>query len=357
MSGGVATAYQGNTEHEDWFSIVRERFDPTFLDYLDEVLATRYLPISQDIPVDRRKRIADLRRKSARPVPQGLSVENVTARTRHGDILLRITRPIGVTATPCILYYHGGGWVYGSPEQSAEDAYFYASRTGAAVIAPYYRLAPEHPFPAAFLDAQASLIWAYDNARELDIDRNRIVVLGDSAGGNLAAAVALAERDKRGVPLRLQVLNYPALGLDFQTSSYLRNADAPILSRDEMVYFWQSYLGQMPESHRNPYAIPLSAKNFDGLPPAHIVAGYFDPLHDDGAAYARQLEAAGVRVTFEVAHRLPHGFLRATASKDVQTIALGIVRAIKESLSNDGVHGTPEAAARVPVRAVSAPIL
>ena len=304
--------------------------DPTFVPYLEEAVAGRLVPLHEENVVERRARMAELRRRSAPPLPDDVRVETRAAAAAGRRLDVRLYRPAGGDGPrPCILYIHGGGWMYGSPEQSDVTCVRFCQHTGAVVASPRYRLAPEHSFPAAFEDCLAVLDWIAEGGAAPAVDAARIAVTGESSGGNLAAALALAARDRGGPAIRLQVLNYPALGTDFATTSYRENAAAPILSRDEMMYFWKAYLGDGLDSGDS-RAVPLKAEDFSNLPPAHIVTAEYDPLRDDGSLYAEKLKAAGAPVVLHNAPRLPHGFMRAwSASADAGSLAEGMCRAFR----------------------------
>ncbi len=226
--------------------------------------------------------------------------------------------------------------MYGSPEQSEGTCARLCRETGAAVVALRYRLAPEDPFPAGFEDCDAALLWVAAAGRGSGLDGSRIAVTGESSGGNLAAALAIRARDRGGPAIHLQVLNYPALGTDFETRSYRENAAAPILSGAEMRYFWRAYLGG-DMGLRDPRAVPLVAADLSDLPPAHITTAEYDPLRDDGIRYAERLRDAGVPVVLRNAPRLTHGFMRAwSVSEDVQALAGAMVGAFRCGLGTDG---------------------
>lgn len=250
-----------------------------------------------------------------RPHPPGLVVTDGTVPGPAGDIPVRVYRPGGNVALPGILYLHGGGWVLGSIDTHDSITADLSDRTGAVVVSVDYRLAPENPFPAAVDDGYAALCHVAANAGSLGIDPDRIAVAGDSAGANLAAAIALMARDRDGPQLCGQALVYPALGTDFDLPSYRENAEAPMLTREAMIAYWGHYLAGDPAA-ADPYAAPLKAASLAGLPPAFITTAYYDPLRDDGERYAERLQASGVPVELRCAGRLVHGHLRARYISD-----------------------------------------
>jgi acetyl esterase len=176
------------------------------------------------------------------------------------------------------------------------------------VAAVNYQKAPEHKFPTPLDDCYAATRWVFDNAGQIGVDPTRIGVVGDSAGGNLAAAVTLRARDENGPKLAYQVLVYPAVQYGWDTPSALANAEGFLLQRASMEYFWKHYV-RSPNDGKNPYCSPLAAEDHSGLPPALIVSAEFDPLCDDGRNYANKLENAGVPVKFRLYEGMIHGFL------------------------------------------------
>jgi acetyl esterase len=205
------------------------------------------------------------------------------------------------------VYFHGGGWVIGDLESHDAGCRALANTTGAVVLAVDYRLAPEHPFPAALEDCLAATSWAASHAGELDVDPARLVVMGDSAGGNLAAAVPLMARAAGGPAIALQVGLYPVLSADFDSSSYRDNAEGFFLTREAMRWFWDQYVPHESD-RRNPLAAPLEEPDLSGLPPSHIVTAEHDPLRDEGEAYANRLRQAGVASSNTRYGGLFHGF-------------------------------------------------
>lgn len=228
----------------------------------------------------------------------------------HGThIRVRIYRPAGVLGhLPAVINFHGGGWVQGNPEQSEWAASRIAVRVGAVVFSVAYRLAPEHPYPAAVDDCWAATKWVHDQAAELGVDPDHITVMGDSAGGNLAAVVALLARDAGAPVLRRQVLVYPGTEMYDKWPSEIRNADAPVLTSRNMRAYTRIYLGEEfgTEDFR---ASPIRAESHAGVAPALIQTAEFDPLLDNGAKYAERLRAEGIDVQYTEYAGSIHGFL------------------------------------------------
>lgn len=242
-------------------------------------------------------------------VPGIARKQDMTVPGPEGDIPVRQYVPQEADdQSPCLLYFHGGGWVTGSLDSIDATCQHLAATTDCTLISVDYRLAPEHPYPAAFDDCYAVTSYVSEHPDEFGIDPDRIAVAGSSAGGNLAAAVALAARDRGGPELAHQVLVYPALARQFDTESYRQNKTGYILGRNEMQRFWSLYL-QSEDHDTDPYAVPLQASSLEELPPATIITAGYDPLRDDGYAYAEALEAAGVPVRHEHFPAMIHGFV------------------------------------------------
>ena len=216
---------------------------------------------------------------------------------------------------PVLIYYHGGGWVIGSPETHQREACYYAAQADAIVLVPDYRLAPEHPFPAAAEDSYGVLEWVAANATRLGADGNRIAVGGDSAGGNLSAVVSQMARDRNGPPLVYQLLVYPATRMGAATASYRDCGEGYFLTTTAMNWFFDQYLSQ-PQDWDNPLASPLLAENLSDLPPALVMTAGYDPLRDEGAAYADRLSAAGVPVEYICYRDQIHGFVSMAGAID-----------------------------------------
>lgn len=197
-----------------------------------------------------------------------------------------------------MLFAHGGGWCLGSLALYDRPCQALANATGRVILSVDYRLAPEYPFPRPLEDVYQALCWVAQQAPQLGIDAQRLAVGGDSAGGNLAAAVALLARDRGGPHIERQLLLYPALSREMATTSYREFAEGHFLTRNAMVFCWQQYLAQ----RRDPGAEPLHAATLRGLPPATILSCEYDPLRDEAEQYAQRLREAGVPVRCE---RLP----------------------------------------------------
>jgi acetyl esterase len=261
----------------------------------------------------------------SRPRAAGPEVASVHDRLIPGpgvDLPVRIYTPAGVGPFPILVWFHGGGWVVGDLDTADPTARHLTVGAGCVVISVDYRLAPETKFPEPADDCYAAAIWAAQHAAQLNGDAERIAVGGDSAGGNLAAAVALMARDRGGPALVMQLLVYPVTAANFDTSSYQRNGAGYNLTRDGMQWYWHHYL-QNPADASNPYAAPLVAHNLKGLPPALVITAEYDPLCDEGEAYARRLHAAGIPTTCSRYDGMIHGFLgmAAVLDKGKQAIA------------------------------------
>ncbi|MET0931775.1 MAG: alpha/beta hydrolase [Aeromicrobium sp.] len=236
-----------------------------------------------------------------------------------------------INPLPCVVNFHGGGWVQGNPEQSAWLASRIAVRNRVVVISPSYRLAPEDVFPAGLEDCWSSVAWIVEHADGLGIDIERIAVMGDSAGGNLAAVVALMARDAGAPTLRAQVLIYPGVEMYDRWPSEDRNAEAPVLTSKNMRAFGRLYLGEQygTEDFR---ASPIRAASHAGLPKALIVTAEHDPLLDNGARYRDALSEAGVPVRYAEYTGAIHGFMSlpgvVPVAKDALDDIVGFLREV-----------------------------
>jgi Esterase/lipase len=207
---------------------------------------------------------------------------------------------------PTLVYYHGGGWVIGDLDSHDETCRVLASEADCLVVSVDYRRSPEHKFPTPLEDCYTAFEWVFENAESMQIDTDSVLIGGDSAGGNLAAAVALLARDNEGPEIARQVLIYPVTDYGFDTPSYEENGDGGLLSRADMEWFWDHYLRDEIDG-KNPYASPLQARRLEGLPPTIVITCGLDPLRDEGATYAKRLEEAGVPVTYHNYEDCIHG--------------------------------------------------
>lgn len=240
-------------------------------------------------------------------ITQGIDITNRFIPGPTADLLVRIYKPKGINLKNGLVYFHGGGWSYFSVDMYDAQLSSLASLTDSIIVSVNYQKSPEHKFPIPHDDCFAGMKWTFDNAESLGIDRNKIGIAGDSAGGNLAAGVALRNRDEKSFPIAYQLLIYPCLGLDFDTNSYKHNAVGYGLSKRTMSWLWSLYLNGKPD-HENPYAVPLSSNSYSNLPPAIVITAEFDVLRDDGAQYAEKLQKDGVKVIYRDYPGMIHGF-------------------------------------------------
>ncbi|NQW21944.1 MAG: alpha/beta hydrolase [SAR202 cluster bacterium] len=252
-----------------------------------------------------------------RPRSPGAEVAKVEDRTIPGpdsDVSVRIYTPEGDGPFPILAWFHGGGWVVGDLESADGAARNMCAGGQCVVISVDYRLAPDTKFPGPAEDCWAATTWAVNNAASINGDPTRLAVGGDSAGGNLAAAMALMAADRGGPEIALQLLVYPVTDLDYNTVSYGDNAEGYSLTKVTMQYYWDQYIDA--EHAANPYAVPMRAKSLAGQPPALVITAEFDPLRDEGEAYAKRLQEAGVATTSTRYDGVIHGFFSMGAFVD-----------------------------------------
>ncbi|MGW4896042.1 alpha/beta hydrolase [Kitasatospora sp. NPDC004240] len=263
--------------------------------------------------------LADIQAAGGDPEPVG-AVEEYELPGPGGALTLRLYRPQDDPAgdrepLPALLYLFGGGWALGSLETGDAICRALTNAAGCVTAAVGYRLAPEHPFPAAVHDCHAAARWLAEHADGLGIDPGRLAVGGDSAGGNLAAALTLLARDGDGPAIRHQLLVYPNTDHRADTPS-LREHDDPLLfNRRSVAWYWGHYLAD-PADGDDPLASPLRAPDLGGLPPATVITAEYDPLRDEGERYAEALRAAGVPVEHRRYHGVPHGFFAMAGALD-----------------------------------------
>ena len=248
------------------------------------------------------------------------AVEDRTIPGPAGEIPVRVYRPSAATGLPVLVYLHGGGWVICDLETHDPTCRAISNGAGCVVVSVDYRLAPEHKFPAAADDAYAATAWVAQHAQELGADASRVAIGGDSAGGNLTAAVALMARERAGPPLSFQVLIYPVLDLASESASRKENGEGYFLTAAGMTWYEEQYLRDDAD-RKNVLASPLLADDLAGLPPALVVTAEYDPLRDEGEAYGRRLNEAGVPATVSRYDGMFHGFLAFAGALDDATRA------------------------------------
>ncbi len=305
--------------------------DPQMQAVLHELRALEPKPIAtlsaedareQPTPADAVKRLLKKQNRSTDPAPVA-DVDDRKIPGKDAQIPVRIYTPNGQGPFPVIVYYHGGGWVIATNDVYDSSARALTNAADAVLISVEYRKGPEHRFPAAHEDAYAAYLWALAHAAEINGDPKRVAVAGESAGGNLAAGVALLARE-RGQQLPVhQLLVYPVAGHDFTTPSYQENADAMPLNKAAMPWFFEKYLNN-PADAKNPLISLVQAKDLRGLPPATVITAEIDPLRSEGKRYAERLREAGVPVTYKNYEGVTHEFfgMGAVVDKAKQAVAL-----------------------------------
>lgn len=308
--------------------------DVATANFLQQLAAAGGKPLHECTPEEARalgSALADL----AGPAPEMARVEEHLVEAADGVVPVRVLVPLE-PARGVIVYYHGGGWVLGTINEYDTMARKLAERTSCAVVLVEYRLAPEHRYPTAVDDSYAALEWT---GRRLSSIAGRedvpLIVAGDSAGGNLAAVMALRARDRGGPPIALQVLIYPVTDADFDRSSYTDAENQLLLTREAMIWFWDHYL---PDASRRiePDASPLRAFDVGGLPQAVVLTAEHDVLRDEGEAYAERLAAAGVPVDFKRYAGQMHGFFTMLFLPGSERGYQQVVKAVRACLARLG---------------------
>lgn len=277
-----------------------------------DLLVQRGVPPTHTLtPADARKFYRE-RRAVTQPDPGEVAeVRELQADGPHGPIPLRLYRPLGAAASavlPVLVYYHGGGWTIGDLDTHDTLCRELCNGSGCAVVAVDYRMGPEHRFPAAVDDVLAAMRWVRREAAALGVDPARLAVGGDSAGGNLAAVVAIAARDAGDLPIAYQLLIYPATDMRRVHPSHVSNGQGYVLTSDTIGYFHDHYIVDAAQD-LDWRASPLLREDLAGLPPALLLTAGYDPLRDEGLDYARALTAAGNRTSYVCFERQIHGFI------------------------------------------------
>jgi acetyl esterase len=312
--------------------------DPQARAYLDEV-ATLGFAAPRAIAVDQWRAQAPIRAAHFNIQPQPVAkVENRTIPGPDGEIPIRVFVPDSSSPLPILVYYHGGGWVIGSVDGSENLCRAMANLTPCIVVSVDYRLAPETRFPGGLEDCYTATAWVVEHGAELGGDPTRLAVTGDSAGGNLACAVSLLARDRGGPKISYQLLVYPVSDSNFETDSYLENAEGYGLTRDGMQYFWELY-ARDDADRANPLAAVLQA-DLAGLPPALVITAECDVLRSEGDALAEKLKAAGVQVEHAYYPGQIHGFFNVgTMMKTGDAAVEAAMRSLAAALEPQAVPG------------------
>ncbi len=271
-------------------------------------------PLSSMSAVQARQALLTMRELAGSPEPVG-KVEDRKLPESAGNVTVRIYTPLGNGPFPILVYFHGGGFVTGGLNSLDAPCRALVNKIGCLVVSVDYRLAPEHPFPAAVDDAYAATRWGADHAEEIGGDATRLAVGGDSAGGTLAAVVALMARSRGTPKLLYQALLYPNTDASMSSASILENGQGYGLDKDTLVWFYNHYVPHDAD-RKNPHLSPLWAQDLTGLPPALVITAEFDPLRDEGERYAARLKEAGVPVESTRYDGMIHGFFQMAGALD-----------------------------------------
>jgi acetyl esterase len=316
---------------QDVTIMTQRDIDPGMLNFYD-ALSKQTPPEAVTWPLNRqRKAWEDVCRMFRAPRPAGIAVEDIDVDGVH----CRIYCPAANGPKPGLIYFHGGGWVLGSCETHDDICAEMAAGADVAVVMVDYRLAPEHRHPAQLEDSLKVLGWMRRGVP--GIDPHNIVAGGDSAGGQMTVGLCLELRSLGEPQPQGQVLIYPGLSVDFDGPSYVRNAEAPCLTRDDMIYYLESFLGPKGNPNwRDPRAVPLLATDLRGLPPAFVSVAAHDPLCDDGIIFAERLNAAGIPVMLREEPKLAHSFMRARHQSAPAMEGFQAIIAALRSLAHSG---------------------
>ena len=281
--------------------------DPQAKTLLDQIASVNGPKLHTLSAPDARRVTGSMFQAPPEKIEKVFKIENRKIPGPAGSIPIRVYTPEGPGPFPVLVFFHGGGWVICDLDSHDAPCRQLTNKAGCVTVSVDYRLAPEHKFPAGVEDCFAATKWVAENAKELNVDANRLAVGGDSAGGNLSAVISQLARDASGPKIALQLLIYPATEAELDTQSHKTFTDY-FLTRDDILWFWAHYL-RGPADRKDPRVAPALAKSFKGLPPALIITAEFDPLRDEGEAYGEKLRAAGVPVTISRYEGMIHGFV------------------------------------------------
>jgi acetyl esterase len=282
--------------------------DPNFKEFIDAF--TQISKASEHLSLNEGRRLSTQFFLSDETVFEPVHrIENIEIRGRdQNSIPLRIYVPNESKMLPTLVYFHRGGWVFGNIEEADPVCRKLANHLGCVVVSVDYRLAPENPFPKPLYDCYDSVEWVFENIGQFGGNNQQIVVCGESAGGNLAAAVTLMAKDNGQHFISAQLLICPIITSTIHDAPYHSSVDQYFLTKNAMTFFWNMYL-QSPENYHRPYASPDLASDFAGLPPAVIITAEYDPLHVEAEHYAHRLRGAGVHVFSKCFPKVIHGFI------------------------------------------------
>ena len=303
---------------------------PQVRSYLDAVAAQNRPAWETMPPAESRELFASFKAAFG----EGPQLHRVEDRVIAEYVPVRVYTPSDEDDLPVVVYYHGGGWVLGNLDTHDVLCRRLANETQCVVVAVDYRLAPDAKFPVAFDDCLAATSYVSQHADEFNIDPTRLVVAGDSAGGNLAAAVAIRAAEVGAPEILSQVLIYPVVEPNFETDSYVAHAEGFGLTRKTMMWFWEQYLASK-EDASNPHAVPNVATNLSALPPAHFITAEHDVLLSEGESYAKRLQDAGVQTTMRQYPGMIHGFVQLCGVFDVGRQAISDLAEYLRNLFNE----------------------
>ena len=283
--------------------------DPQARALLTAMAAAALPPLKEMTAGNARRLIEGAAEQMNPPIPKVGSIRELIITGPGGELPLRIYTPDGPGPFPVIVFIHGGGWVLYLPKHYDAPCSHICTGASCIVVSVDYRRSPETKFPGPLDDCKAAFHWIREHAHEIGGDPSKIIIAGDSAGGNLAAALTIRNRDEKGPEILGQILIYPALAwYDPPTPSFLEFSDGYSLTKDAMVWFWDQYLVSNDQI-ANPYAVPMKAPAFTGLPKTLIIVSGYDPLRDEGIDFEKRLRSAGVPVTLIDYEGMIHGFI------------------------------------------------